>query len=111
VEKNTVLPEAIRLESDFTGNAWARIADHANVRLLEKAIAAAGWTFFYMAGTIRASAFGFDRQKMVHAALVRLFRTLKGQGCNCLEIDDVESHSFAGMPYLSVLAHGRRIEE
>lgn len=109
VERSTLLPEPCRLDGDSTGSAWAQVANNGDVHQLEQKIAAAGWTFFFMAGTIRASAFGFDRQRMIHSALQRLFKTVKGQNCNCLEIDDVESHSFWGMPCVSISAHSRRI--
>jgi hypothetical protein len=109
VEKGTILPEPIRLETDSTGSGWARVASDGNVHELEQKIDAAGWTFSYLAGAIRASAFGFDRQGRIHGALRRLFRTAKRQNCNCLEIDDIEMHSFLGVPYVSVSAHSRQI--
>ena len=111
VENSTLLPAAFRLEADSSGTGWAQVAGNGDVHQLQKKIAAAGWTFFFMAGTIRASAFGFDRQSIIHAALRRLFKTVKREGCNCLEIDDVATHSFWGMPYVIVSAHSRRISE
>jgi hypothetical protein len=36
---------------------------------LEKELSAAGWTFFYMANAIRTTACGFNRTRMIHAAL------------------------------------------
>ncbi len=109
VEKSTLLPEPMRLESDSTGNGWTRVAHNGDVHQLEWKIDAAGWTFSYLAGAIRARAFGFDRQGVINAALRRLFKTAKRQHCNCLEIDDVASHSFLGVPYVSVSAHTRQI--
>ena len=78
---------------------------------LEKEFAAIGWTFFYMAGRVRATAFGFDRQKAVQTALGRLIARAKLQKCNCLEIDEVATHAFLGMPYVSVSAHTRHIQK
>jgi hypothetical protein len=109
VENSTLLPASFRLEADSTGTGWSQVSDNGDVHQLEKTIDAAGWNFFYMAGTIQANAFGFDKQSMLHSALQRLFKTVKRQGCNCLEIDDVATHSFWGMPYVSVSAHSRRI--
>ena len=78
---------------------------------LEKELASAGWTFFYMAGKITTTAFGFDRQKTVHTALKRLIASVRLQKCNCLEIDAVASRSFWGMPYVRVSAHSRHIQK
>jgi hypothetical protein len=65
---------------------------------------------FYTAGTLRASAFGFDRERMIGAATGRLLTTAKEQNCNCLEIDGIAAHRFCGMRYVSVSAHSRRIQ-
>jgi hypothetical protein len=65
---------------------------------------------FYLASPISTTAFGIDRVKMIHAALKRLITQAKVQKCNCLEIDDVSTRSFLGMPYLSVSAHPRQIQ-
>jgi hypothetical protein len=48
---------------------------------------------------------------MIHAALKRLIANVKLQKCNCLEIDDVATHSLLGMPYVSVSAHPRHIQK
>jgi hypothetical protein len=64
-----------------------------------------------MAGSIRANAFGFERQKMVNAALKRVIASVQLQRCNCLEIDDVATHSFLGIPYITVSAHARHIQK
>jgi len=64
-----------------------------------------------MATSIKMTSFGFDRTKMVHAALKRVITNVKEQGCNCLEIDGVTMHSFLGMPYASVSAHPHHIQK
>src|SRR6185312_15780320 len=86
VEKNTPLPEPLRLDSDSTGTGWVRVANNVDHQQLEKELSTAGWTFFYMAGTIRTTGFGFGRQKMVNAAVKRAIANVKLQSCNCLEI-------------------------
>jgi len=111
VKKSTLLPEPLRLENDATANGWARIANDSDGQPLEKKLAAAGWTFFYMAGAITTTAFGFGRSRMIHRALQRLFTTVTLQKCNCIEIDDVATHTFLGIPYVSVSAHARHIQK
>jgi len=78
---------------------------------LELELTAAGWTFFLMAGAIRATAFGFNQQTMIDAALKRFIRNVRQQRCNCLEIDGVVTHSFFSMPYVSISAHPRHIQK
>jgi hypothetical protein len=78
---------------------------------LEKEFAALGWTFHYMAGKVKATAFGFDRQKAMDKALTRLIADAMLQKCNCLEIDEVATRSFLGVPGVGVSAHTRHIQK
>ena len=59
----------------------------------------------------KRSAFGFNRARMIHAALQRVISSVQQQKCNCLEIDEVAMHSFLGVPYVSVSAHPRHIQK
>ena len=110
VEKSTLLPEPLGLESDLTESGWARVTNNPDRRQIEEKLAAAGWTFFYMAGTIRTIAFGFDRPRMIEAALKRLIATVSQQKSNCLEVDAITMRSFLGVPYVSLSAHSRHIQ-
>ena len=111
IEKGTLLPQFFRAETDSYPNAWIAIDSSLNFHERENELANAGWTFLYMASKVRATAFGFDRPKMVHRALKRLIAVARLQKCNCLEIDEVAMHSFLGMPYVSVSAHSRNIQK
>jgi hypothetical protein len=111
IEIGTLLPEPLRLENELHPSGWTSVANNLDGHQLEDQLAIAGWTFFYMAGKIRTTAFGFDRQKMILAALKRVIANVKLEKCNCLEIDEVATHSFLGMPYVSVSAHSRHIQK
>ena len=110
VERNTFLPEPLGLESGVTESGWGRVANNPNRQQLETKLAAAGWVFFLMAGKIKTSAFGFERPRMIQAALKRLIAIVKLQNCNCLEIDAIRTRSFLGLPYISLSAHSRHIQ-
>jgi hypothetical protein len=111
VKKGTLLSEPLRLENDATATGWAPVASDSDGRPLEKKLAGVGWTFFYMAGAIKTTAFGFEKSRMIHRALKRLFTTVTLQECNCIEIDDVATHTFLGIPYVSISAHARHIQK
>ncbi len=110
VEKSTLLPYPLRLESDATGSGWAPAANNLDSHQLEQKLATAGWTFFYIAGAIRTIGFGFERQAMIQAAMKRLIAAVKRQGCNCVVIDDVAARSFLGLPHVRISAHARQIQ-
>ena len=108
IEEKTLLPQPSPHDSVSIGNGWARIS---NALTFEKKLAAAGWTFFYMAGSIRANVLGFDRPRMIQTAVNRLLAAVTRQKCNCLEVDHITMRSFCGMPFVTVLAHSRHIQE
>ena len=64
-----------------------------------------------MAGEIKTTVFGFDRQKAVRAALKRLIAEVKSQHCNSIEITRVVDKSFLSVPYVSVSAHLRHLQK
>lgn len=110
VEENTPLPASLHLESSSAVCGWALFADHLDAYQVEYKLAAAGWTTFFKAVTVTATAFGFERRKRIHGALKRLTANANRQRCNCLEIDDIATRSFLGVPYVSISAHPRHIQ-
>jgi hypothetical protein len=64
-----------------------------------------------MAGEVSATAFGFDRQKAMNSALQKLITGAELQKCNCIEIDEVGTRSFLGLPGVTITAHSRRIQK
>ncbi len=110
VKAGTLLPWPLTLEGG-AANCWPSIANVLTSRQLTEQLAAAVWTFFCMAGSIRTAAFGFQQQKMVNAALRRNITSAGLQRCNFLVIDDVAIHSFLGMRHVSVSARARHLQE
>ncbi len=108
IKDGTVLP-APGLQSASYLSGWNSITDLER-RGLAKQLDEAGWTFFYMAGQVKTSAFGFDKEKRMRTAVRRAIRDARSQKCNCLEIDQVKTKSFLGLPYVSVFAHSRQIQ-
>jgi hypothetical protein len=108
IAQDTLLPEPSAQDSQSIGNGWARITNHL---ALEKKLAAAGWSFFYMAGMIRASVFGFERNRMIQTAVKRLLSKVALEKCNCLEIDHIAMGSFCGLPLVTVVGHSRHIQQ
>ena len=68
------------------------------------------WTFFYLAQT-KATVFGFDTDKAVRRAVNRILARLKWEQFNALEITQVAAKRFLGLPYVTVSAHQRHIQE
>ncbi len=109
VQEGTNLPGCRALLAEAGPNGWAAVKDTRPT--FEKAVHEAGWTFFFMAGEIKATVFGFDRQKALRAALKRLITDVKSQHCNSIEITRVMGKSFLRVPYVSVSAHPRHLQK
>jgi len=114
VEESAHLPNALLLqaEADSTGagiTGWSEIKDSRAT--FEKALREAGWTFFFMAGEIQATVFGFDKPKALGAALKRLITDVQSQHCNSIEIGQVADKSLLGLPYVRLTAHVRHLQK
>ena len=109
IEGGTYLPSFLTTPNESSLPGWS--AAKGGRPAFEKEIEHAGWTLFFMAGEIRASVFGFDRQRSAQAALKRLSTMVKSQSCNCIEITDVTEKSFLKLPYVRVRAHARHLQQ
>jgi hypothetical protein len=109
IKDGTFLPDALRFESEPCATGW-RLVKNLDGDGLGRKIHEAGWTFFWLAGELGATVFGFDRQKTVRRAVKRILANLKSGEFNSLEITRVASKRFLGLPYASVSAHSRHIQ-
>jgi hypothetical protein len=103
------LPNSHLLQRDSNANGWSTVTNARST--FEKELPDAGWTFFFMAGEIKTTVFGFDREKALRTALRRLIADAKTQKCNGLEITHVTDKSFLKMPYVTVSAHPRHLQK
>ena len=109
VQEGTHLPDTKPLQGESHSSGWTAVKSVRSE--FDKEVQEAGWTFFFMAGEIKATAFGFDRQKTLRTALKRLIANVKSQHCNSMEITQVMGKSFLNVPYVSVSAHARHLQK
>ena len=110
IERNASMPKSLLLEGKSYSNGW-RSVSNLDLNQLDVAIHKAGWTFFFMAGEIKITAFGFDKERAVRRAVKRVITNVELHKCNCVEFTEVSAKSFLGMPYVNVSAHSRHIQE
>jgi hypothetical protein len=109
IDEGAQLPNSVLLQREPHSSGWAKVT---NVRsAFGKEIPDAGWTIFFMAGEIKTTVFGFDRERALGIALSRLIANVKGEKCNCIEITQVTGNSFLKIPYVSVSAHPRHLQK
>jgi len=106
----TFLPDALQFDSVPCATGWRLVKDLDGYGLNRK-IHDAGWRFFCIAGEIKSTAVGYEGQKNVRRAVKRMLARLKPEKFNSLQITRVASKRFLGVPYVSVSACSRHIQE
>jgi hypothetical protein len=109
-EESAHITKTLALESDPYVGIWSVIRTLDGFSLDDK-IRAAGWNFFFMAGEVKATFFGVAGAQKIQHALNRISEKVKAQNFNCLEVTGIVAKRFLGVPYTSVLAHSRHIQE
>jgi hypothetical protein len=110
IYKNAPLPGSLRINRADCSNGWCTVTGMRG-NALDREIREAGWTFFFLAGEVRASALGVDPEKAMHKALQRVLADQESEKFNCLEITLVARKRFLGLYFVSVSAHWRHIQE
>ncbi len=110
IKEGTPLPDALQFESEPCATGWKLVKDLDGYGL-DRKIHEAGWTFFCLAGEIKSAVFDFGGEKTVFRALKRILAKVKSEKFNSLEITRVASKRFLGVPYASVSARSRHIQE
>jgi hypothetical protein len=64
-----------------------------------------------MAGEVSALALGSDSEETARRAIKKIIASMKSDKFNCLEISRVAAKSFLGLPYVTIAAHQRHIQE
>lgn len=108
VETGTNLPDGVTLQTGGLTANWN--SPTLEGVALKTEVEKAGWTFFFMAAEIHKHAFGFDQGNRERAALGRVIEDVQTQNCNCVEITGLVNKSFLGVPYVSITAHARHIQ-
>ncbi len=113
IKDNTLLPEGLRLEAGSCVPGWGVVKDFDGYGL-DRAIQRTGWTFFCLAGEVKATVFGIDNQSMLRRAIERILARGKSDGFNSLEIAQVASvgsERFPPVRCVTVSAKWRHIQE
>ncbi len=110
IRQGTLLPAGLTAESESFLPGWRIISDIDGYGLGRK-LAQAHWNFFCMVGETKAIAWGREGQETERRAARRILGKLKENDFNCLEITKVMAKRFLGIPFLSVAANVRHIQE
>jgi hypothetical protein len=110
IRENTRLPASVTLESETFLPGW-RSVKNLDGRKLGRKIENAMWNYFYLAGPLKATVFGRESLATLRKAVQRVLAKKESQNYNSLEISKTVSKRFLGVPYLTISAHSRHIQE
>jgi len=109
IRENTLLPTGLALESEVFLPGW-RVVKNLDGSALARSIEGANWNFFYLAGAMRVTVLGRERLGTLRRAVKRVLAKQEEQ-FNSLEITKVVSKRFLGIPFMSVVARSRHIQQ
>jgi len=104
------MSQRLGLEQDRYSPGWC-VVRALNGFSLDRKVRGAGWNSFFLAGTVTASALGSIKEGSVRAALQRVFSKVRTEDFNCLEVTGIVARHFLGIPYITVSAHSRHIQQ
>jgi len=78
---------------------------------LDRLVRAKGWSLFFLAGEITTVVPAWGGHNTLRRGVKRLLARTRLQHLNCLEVTDVRRKYFLGIPYLSISANPRHIQE
>lgn len=110
IKEGTLFPEGLKIISEPYSKGW-RLVKNLDRSALDRQLCEARWTFFYMASGVEATAVGFDLEKMKRRAIKGILSSMKSGKLNCLEIVQVATSRFLGLPYVTVSTRQRHIQE
>src|SRR5579864_8717448 len=98
------------LESEPCSAGWSllKVLDAFS---LDRKIHAAGWNFFFMATEVKVMFFGSLGAAKIQNALRRILEKVKQQQFNGLEVTEIVARRFLGVPYVTVSAHSRHMQQ
>lgn len=109
IQESVVLPESLKIETSIYSSEWRIVI--TDQPALDAKIAAAGWHFFFIVGTLEGSAFGRVSPMNLDKALRRILRQVQELHFNAVEIAWIKSHCALGLiPYISISAHARNLQ-
>jgi hypothetical protein len=106
----TIIPQSLRVETELYSHGW-EIIKNSDAEAVDRDIRRADWNFFFLAGSIQATALGYWRERTVRRAMERVLAKAERSKFNCLEITEVSAKQFLGFPYVHVSAHSRHIQK
>ena len=105
-----LLPRGVTVTTNSYSRTWDVITA-PDAFAIDHSLRAVGWNFFFAAAAVHAVTVGRREGKNARQAVDRVLSRVRAQHFNCLEITEISTKHFLGIPYMSVSAHARQIQQ
>jgi hypothetical protein len=109
IEDQLLMPRFGVESEPYSGN-WSLVRAPDGLAL-DREINDAGWNFFFMAPEVKVMVLGALGANKIQNALKRILMKVEHQGFNSLEVTGIVAKHFMGVPYTTVSAHSRHIQQ
>jgi hypothetical protein len=101
---------SLGIESEPYCESWQSLGSSES-SALDRKIRESGWKLFYMADELKTVVPAWGGQRTLRRGVKRLLSQTRLQHFNCLELTHILKKRFFGIPYVSIAAHSRHIQE
>jgi hypothetical protein len=110
MKRSPEMAQLFQLETEPCSGNWSQVKTLDSASLDGK-IRAAGWHFFFMAAEVKVMFLGARGTTKIANALQRILAKVKQQHFNGLEVTGIVASRFLGVPYVTVSAHSRHLQQ
>jgi hypothetical protein len=110
IREGTMLPGGLVIETETFIPGWRAVRD-CDGHGLGRKLGEANWNFFFLAGEVTATVFGRAGRSTLRRALASIVAKPAARKFNSLEIATVCSRWFLGVPFVTVTANYRHMQQ
>jgi hypothetical protein len=108
--QQSALRHALGAEGENYSDQWCSLGMVESAEL-DRKLRVAGWNLFFMADELRTVVPAWGGEKTVRAGVKRLLARTRAQQFNSMQLSNVLRKRFLGIPFVSVVAHARHIQQ
>src|ERR1041385_5710650 len=110
MEDGLAITQTLKLENESFSKGWGMLKT-IGATAFELKVGAAGWKCFFLAGEVKATVLGSPGVENGHRAVRDILSKVRDQNFNCLEVTRVSGGRFLGIPYTTVTANSRHLQQ
>jgi hypothetical protein len=109
VQESTLL-HSLGTQGENYSDEWCSLGTTESTEL-DRKLRAAGWNFFFIADELRTILPPWGGEKTLRTGVKRLLARTRAQQFNCMQLSNILRERFLGIPFVSVVAHARHVQQ